>query len=62
MPVLYPASPLRIERLRVGVHLTMMSRALGHSVSLLSLVERELIDRPAIKKRMKDFLSAYAAK
>jgi len=59
---LYPATALRIERLKVGVGLTMMSRALGHSVSLLSLVERELIDRPAVKKRMRAFLAAQGAK
>jgi hypothetical protein len=62
VPVLYPATPLRIERLRTGVHLTMMARALGHSVSLLSLVERDLIDRPHIKRKMRAFIAAQAAK
>lgn len=40
----------------------MMSRALGHSVSTLSLVERGLIERPEIRKKMLAFLAAYRAK
>jgi hypothetical protein len=59
---LYPATAFRIDRLKIGVPLTMMSRALGHSVSFLSLVERGMIDRPAIRKKMKAFLAAQGAK
>ena len=59
MPVLYPASADRIARLRTGVTIVQMSRALGHSISLLSLVERGQLDRPAIRKKMKAFVAAH---
>jgi hypothetical protein len=59
---LYPATPDRIERLKVGVTLTMLSRATGHSVSLLSLIERNQLSRPLIRKKMRDFIAAHAAK
>lgn len=62
MPVLYPATELRLARLKTGVHLTMMAAALGHSISLLSLIERRLISRPAIEAKMRRFIAAHAAK
>jgi len=62
MPILYPASEMRIDRLRTGVTMTMMSRALGHSVSLLSLIERGQLNRPHIKKKMQAFVAAHRQK
>jgi hypothetical protein len=62
MPVLYKPSHLRLKRLRQGVPLLLMSKALGHSVSTLSLVERRHISRPQIKKKMLRLLSAHEAR
>jgi len=62
LPTLYPASELRLARLRTGIHLTMMAAALGHSISLLSLIERQLVVRPAIEKKMRRFIAAHAGK
>ena len=58
MPTMYPASPLRMERWRAGISLMLMSKALGHSVSLLSFVERGLLDRPEIEKAMRRYIAA----
>jgi len=62
VPILYPASEMRLDRLKTGVPLTMMSAALGHSISLLSLIERGLLVRPEIEKKMRRFIAAHAAK
>jgi DNA-binding transcriptional regulator YiaG len=61
MPVLYKPSHLRLKRLRQGVPLLVMSKALGHSVSTLSLLERRYISKPQIEKKMLRFLRAHEA-
>lgn len=56
-----PPTKLRLARLRLGVRLWQMSRALGHSVSFLSAIERGFIRRPEVEQRMRDWLDAHAA-
>ncbi len=58
MPRLYPSTPLRLARMRVGVQLAFMARDLGYSISMLSNVERGLVTKPAIAAAMKKYLSA----
>jgi len=61
MPNLYPASPLKLQRLKTGIPLTHMAKALGYSISMLSLVERRLIDKPEVAAAMRRYLSAQKA-
>lgn len=58
MPRLYPSTPLRLARMRVGVQLAFMARDLGYSISMLSNVERGLIHKPEIAAAMKRYLRA----
>jgi len=58
MPVLYPCRPLKIERLRCGVTLVDLAAAVGVSVSMLSLIEREKISKPDIVAAVRRYLAA----
>jgi len=51
-----PPTRLRLARLRRGITLWQMSRALGISVSHLSAVERGFRRRPEVEQRMRDWL------
>jgi transcriptional regulator with XRE-family HTH domain len=62
MPTLYPASPLRQLRLRLGIPLAIMSQALGINIATLSMIERDLLNppRPDIMKAMRRWLDSVA--
>ncbi len=62
MPRLYPAGKLRLLRLQVGQQLAQMSVDLGYSISMLSNVERGLVDKPEIAAAMKAYLAKLKLK
>ncbi len=61
MPRLFPSTPMRLARLKVGATLVQMSKHTGYSLYTLSMVERQLLRRPEVLAAMKRFLSAQAA-
>jgi len=49
-------SKLRLDRIRKGRKLWQMAAAIGHSIGLLSMIERGHLNRPDVVKKMRAYL------